>query len=93
MQLVPLADRIVIHQTDRTATTETGIHLPDVGAGSHSQGEVVAVGPTVSPQQDPLTVGDQIVFQKYAGVEVRVDATTYVVIREKDVLAVLRDDK
>ena len=92
--LKPLGDRVVIRVLEQEEKTASGIFLPDTAKEKPSQGEVVAVGP--GKLQDDgkrvaldVKVGDKIIFSKYAGTEVKVDGKEYLILSERDVLAVL----
>jgi chaperonin GroES len=92
--LRPLADRIIVKNTAAEETTKGGIVLPDTAKEKPTKGEVIAVGPgktLENGQIAPVEVkaGDQVLYGKYAGTEVKVDGEEYVILRQDDVLAVL----
>ena len=88
----PLGDRVVIRvQEEKTAS---GIFLPDTAKEKPSQGEVVAVGSgklqdngTRTPLE--VSVGDKIIFSKYAGTEVKYEGVDYLIVSERDILATI----
>ena len=92
--LKPLGDRVVIRGLEQEATTARGIFLPDTAKEKPSQGEVVAVGPG-KVQDDgkrvalDVKVGDKIIFSKYAGTEVKFEGTKYLIVSERDILAII----
>lgn len=92
--LKPLGDRVVIRVLEQEEKTASGIFLPDTAKEKPSQGEVVAVGP--GKLQDDgkrvaldVKVGDKIVFSKYAGTEVKFEGTKYLIVSERDILAII----
>ena len=91
--LKPLGDRVVIRVLEQEEKTASGIFLPDTAKEKPSQGEVVAVGP--GKLQDDgkrvaldVKVGDKIIFSKYAGTEVKYEGTEYLIVSERDILAI-----
>lgn len=92
--LKPLGDRVVIRVLEQEEKTASGIFLPDTAKEKPSQGEVVAVGPG-KLQNDgkrvalDVKVGDKIIFSKYAGTEVKFEGTKYLIVSERDILAII----
>lgn len=92
--LKPLGDRVVIRVLEQEEKTASGIYLPDTAKEKPSQGEVVAAGPgkvTDDGKRVALDVkaGDKIIFSKYAGTEVKFDGQKYLIVSERDILAVV----
>ena len=92
--LKPLGDRVVIRVLEQEEKTASGIFLPDTAKEKPSQGEVVAVGP--GKLQDDgkrvaldVKVGDKNIFSKYAGTEVKFEGTKYLIVSERDILAII----
>lgn len=92
--LKPLGDRVVIRVLEQEEKTASGIFLPDTAKEKPSQGEVVAVGP--GKLQDDgkrvaldVKVGDKIIFSKYTGTEVKFEGTKYLIVSERDILAII----
>jgi Co-chaperonin GroES (HSP10) len=94
MKLVPLGDRVVLRQLVAEETTKSGIVLPGQTKEKPQQAEVIAVGPggVVDGKEVvmSLKVGDQVIFSKYAGTEVEIEDTEYIVVKQSDVLAVVK---
>ena len=92
--LKPLGDRVVIRVLEQEEKTASGIFLPDNAKEKPSQGEAVAVGPG-KVQDDgkrvatDVTVGDKIILSKYAGTEVKFEGTKYLIVSERDILAII----
>ena len=94
MQLKPLGDRVVIKVLNQEEKTKGGIVLPDTAKEKPQEGEVVAVGSgrvLENGQRLPLevNVGEKVIFSKYAGTEVKVDDEEYLILSERDILAVV----
>ncbi len=95
-QIRPLADRVVIKPQEREERTKGGIYLPDTASKEKPQeGVVMAVGEgrlDDSGKRIPVTVkaGDRVLFAKYAGTEVKLDDEDYLILSEKDILAIVQ---
>ncbi|MCX4269896.1 MAG: co-chaperone GroES [Lachnospiraceae bacterium] len=93
MKLVPLGDRVVLKQLVAEETTKSGIVLPGQAKEKPQQAEVIAVGPGGVVDGKEVTmqvkVGDQVIFSKYAGTEVKLDEVEYIVVKQNDILAVV----
>jgi len=94
MNLRPLGDRVVLKPVEREEKTKSGIVLPDTAKEKPQEGMVEAVGTgrildngTKVPME--LKVGDKVLYAKYAGNEFKVDEQDYLIVSEKDVLAVV----
>ena len=90
--LKPLEDRIAVLPSEEEQTTVSGIVIPDTAKEKPQEGEVMAVGPGrfEDGQRIPMDVhvGDQVVYSKYGGTEVKVEGEEYLVLSARDVLAV-----
>jgi len=94
-KIQPLADRIVVKPLEETEQMRGGLYIPDTAKEKPQQGEVIAVGPgkitdegkRVSPE---LKEGDRILYGKYSGTEVTLENEQYLILRESDVLAVIK---
>ena len=94
MKLKPLGDRIVVKVLSQEEKTNGGIVLPDTAKEKPQEGEVKAVGTgrvLDNGQKLPLDVkvGDRVLFSKYGGTEVKVDGDEFLILSERDVLAVI----
>ena len=95
MKIQPLADRIVVQVLEAKEVTRGGIVLPDTVKEKPQEAEVVAVGKgKVSDEGKAITpevkVGDKILFGKYSGTEISMDGKEYLILREEDILAILK---
>jgi chaperonin GroES len=93
MNLKPLGDRLIVKAIEEEETTSSGIVLPDTAKEKPQKGKVVAVGDGAWDEEGekriPLDVaaGDEVLYSKYGGTEVKVDGDDLLVLRESDVLA------
>ena len=94
MKLVPLFDKVVLKQLVAEETTASGIVLPGAAKEKPQQAEVVAVGPggMVDGKEVKMevAVGDQVIYSKYAGTEVKLDGEEYIIVKQNDILAVVK---
>ncbi|MBR6451654.1 MAG: co-chaperone GroES [Lachnospiraceae bacterium] len=93
MKLVPLGDRVVLKQLVAEETTKSGIVLPGQGKEKPQQAEVIAVGPggVIDGKEVKMqvSVGQQVIFSKYAGTEVKLEEEEYIIVKQNDILAVV----
>jgi chaperonin GroES len=92
MNLKPLGDRLIVEVLDEEEQTFSGIVLPDTAKEKPQRGRVLAVGPGSRDDNGKfvaldLAEGDEIVFSKYGGTEIKVGVEEYLILRESDVLA------
>ena len=93
-QVKPLGDRVVIKAMPREEVTKSGIVLPDTAKEKPQEGKVVATGPgrvDDSGKRVPMEVkeGVVVIYAKYAGTELKLEEEEYLIVGEKDILAVL----
>ena len=90
MSLKPLNDRVLVKRLESEERTASGLYIPDTAKEKPSKGEVVAVGPD-DGKLVPMAVkvGDMVLFNKYAGTEVKIDGAEHLVMREDDILAII----
>ena len=94
MKLVPLGDRVVLKQVEAEEVTKSGIVLPGSAKEKPQTAEVIAVGPgTVDKDgvkiEMQVKAGDQVIYSKYAGTEVKLDGQEYIIVKQGDILAVV----
>jgi chaperonin GroES len=95
LNLRPLADRVVVKPVERDEMTKSGIVLPDTIKEKPQEGIIEAVGNGRYNEQTgvrvalDVKVGDRVMYAKYAGSEVKIDDTDYLILGEKDILAVV----
>lgn len=95
MKLQPLGDRVVVTAAeDAESRTASGLVIPDTAKEKPQIGEVVAVGPGARDDDGDriemdVSVGDRVLYSKFAGTEVKLDGEEYLVLSERDVLAIV----
>lgn len=94
MQLKPLNDRVLVKRLESEEKTAGGLFIPDTAKEKPSKGKVVAAGPgkfDEAGKRIPMAVkpGDEVLFNKYAGTEVKLDGIDHLVMREEDILAII----
>lgn len=89
MNIKPLFDRVLIEPTPAEEVTLGGIIIPDTAKEKPLKGKVVAVGDGTKDEAMILTVGAEVLFGKYAGTELELEGTKYLMMRQSDVLAIL----
>ena len=92
MNLQPLADRLILEVIEEEEATGSGIVLPDTAREKPQRGRVLAVGPGAHDQHGnhvtpDVAAGDEVVFSKYGGTEIKLGADDVLILRESDVLA------
>ena len=92
MNLQPLGDRVIVELVEEEETTASGIVLPDTAREKPQKGKVLAVGSGERNDKGDyvpidLSVGDEVIFSKYGGTDVKLDSAEVLILRESDVLA------
>lgn len=94
VKLKPLADRLVVKPKEHEETTASGIILPETAKEKPQEGEVLAVGPGRRDDDGDrvemdVSIGDTILYAKYAGTEIKVEGEKLLILKESDVLAIV----
>ncbi len=94
VKIKPLGDRIVVKTLSGETMTKSGIFLPDTAKEKPQEGEVLAVGPGKVLDSgkrviSEITVGQRILFAKYAGTEIKMDGQEYLILRESDIMGIV----
>ena len=89
MNIKPLADRVLVVPAPAEERTIGGIIIPDTAKEKPLKGEVVAVGNGTKDEEMIVKVGDTVLYGKYAGTELELDGTKYLIMRQSDILAVM----
>ena len=93
MNIKPLGDRVVLKQLEAEETTKSGIVLPGNSKEKPQQAEIIAVGPgTVVDGKEvkmEVSVGQKVIYSKYAGTDVKLDDEEYIIVKQSDILAVV----
>jgi len=96
LNLKPLGDRMVIKPLEQEEVTPSGIVLPETAKEKPQKGEVLSVGPGARDEEGKriamdVKAGDQVLFAKYAGTEIKVDGEKLLILRESDILAIVTE--
>ncbi len=88
IQFKPLADRVLVEPAPAEQKTASGIIIPDTAKEKPLNGKIVAVG--VGKKDEPMTVkvGDSVLFGQYSGTEIKIDGSTYLIMRESDIYGI-----
>ena len=89
MNIRPLADRVLVIPAPAEERTIGGIIIPDTAKEKPLKGEVVAVGNGTKDEEMLVKVGDTILYGKYAGTELELEGTKYLIMRQSDILAIV----
>jgi len=92
MDLQPLGDRLIVEALEEEETTSSGIVLPDTAKEKPQRGRVLAVGPGSRDESGNYVAmdvleGDEVIYSKYGGTEIRLGSDDYLILRESDILA------
>ena len=96
VSLKPLADRVVVEHVEQADKSSGGVFLPDTAKEKPQEGKVLAVGPGRTLDNGNVVkvavkAGDRVIYSKYSGSEIKIDGKEYLIISEKDVLAIVDD--
>ncbi len=91
--LKPLGDHVLVKPLSKEEKTQGGIILPDTAKEKPQAGEVIAVGPgrlleNGTRVQPEVKAGDKVIYAKYGGAEIKLEADEYLILRETDILAI-----
>ena len=95
MKIQPLGDRVVIEASEAKEKTKGGIVLPDTAKEKPQEGKVVAIGKGRVADDGKIVpleakVGDNVLYGKYSGTEVNIDEKEYLIVKEEDILAIVK---
>ena len=89
MKLRPLADRVLLKDEKAETTTKSGILLPESAQEKTQTAKVEAVGPGTEKEKITVKVGDRVMYDKYSGVQVKMDGEDYLIVKNSDIIAVV----
>ncbi len=89
MNIKPLADRVLIKPAAAETKTVGGIIIPDTAKEKPLKGKIVAVGTGTKDEEMVLKTGDEVLYGKYAGTELEIEGSKYLIMRQSDVVAVI----
>ena len=84
-----MADRVLIEPMAAETKTASGLYIPDTAKEKPQKGKVVAVGPGTKDELVTVKVGDTVLYGKYAGTELKLEGTDFLMMRESDILAII----
>ena len=87
MKIKPLADRVLVEPSAAETKTASGIIIPDSAQEKPQKGKIVAVGPGTKENPVTLKVGDEILYGKYSGTELKHEGSDFLIMKESDILA------
>jgi len=96
MKIQPLHDRVIVKRVEEEETTKGGIIIPDTAKEKPMEGIVVAVGSGKTGEEGEKTVlldvkeGDRVLFSKYAGTEIKIDGEDQLIMKEEDIIAIVK---
>jgi chaperonin GroES len=94
-KIQPLADRVVVKALEESEQMRGGLYIPDTAKEKPSQGKVVAAGPGKLSDEGTrvaldVKVGDKVLYGKYSGTDVTLDNEEFLILRESDILAIVK---
>jgi len=89
VSIKPLADRVLIEPMAAETKTASGIYIPDTAKEKPQKGKVVAVGPGTKDDKVTVKVGDQVIYEKFGGTELKWEGKDYLMMQEKYIIAII----
>ena len=89
MKVKPLADRVIVKLEKNEAKTAGGIIIPDTAQEKTQQGMVVEVGPGTEKEKITVKSGDKVMYDKYAGTQVKIGGEDHLILKMTDILATI----
>ncbi|MCF6350516.1 MAG: co-chaperone GroES [Flavobacteriaceae bacterium] len=89
LKIKPLADRVLVKPLAAETKTASGLFIPDSAKEKPQQGVVVAVGKGTKDEPTTVKVGDVILYGKFAGTELKLNNSDYLIMRESDIFAII----
>jgi len=89
VSIKPLADRVLIEPMAAETKTASGIYIPDTAKEKPQKGKVVAVGPGTKDEKISVKVGDNVIYEKFGGTELKWEGTDYLMMQEKYIIAII----
>ena len=89
MKLKPLADRVLVEPSAAETKTTSGIIIPDTAQEKPQKGKIVAVGKGTKRESVSVKVGDNVLYGKYSGTDLKYEGKDYLIMKESDILAII----
>jgi len=90
LKIQPLSDRVLLEPIQAETKTASGLYIPDSAKEKPQEATVVAIGKGIKDQPMTVKIGDKVIYGKYAGTELKLDGKDYIMMREADILAILK---
>lgn len=90
IKITPLADRVLVQAADAETKTASGIIIPDTAQEKPQKGSVVAIGKGTKDNPMTINIGDNVLYGKYAGTELKYEGEDYLIMKESDILAIIK---
>ena len=90
IKLTPLADKVIVQQAEAETKTASGIIIPDTAQEKPQKGLIVAVGKGTKENPITVKVGDVVLYGKYSGTELKYEGEDYLIMKEADILAIIK---
>ena len=90
MKLVPLGERVVLKQLEAEEKTKSGIILTSEAQEKPQEAVVIAVGPGTDEVKMEVKVKDKVIYSKYAGTDVKLEGDEYIIVKQSDILAIVK---
>ena len=91
MKIKPLADRVLVKNEKAESKTASGIIIPEAAQEKTQTAKVVAVGPGTEEDKIPVKVGERIMYDKYAGTQIKINNEDHLILKMSDIIAVIED--
>lgn len=89
MKIKPLADRVLVKNEKAESKTASGIIIPEAAQEKTQTAKVVAVGPGTEKEKITVKVGERIMYDKYAGTQIKIDGDEHLILKMSDIIAVI----
>jgi len=89
LKFKPLAERVVVEPVEAETKTASGIYIPDSAKEKPQQGKVVAVGKGTNEHEMTVKVGDQVLYGKFSGTDLKLEGKDYMIMKETEILGIL----
>ncbi|MCJ7758602.1 MAG: co-chaperone GroES [Gillisia sp.] len=89
LNIKPLSDRVLIEPAAAETKTASGIYIPETAKEKPQKGKVVAVGKGTKDYEMTVKIGDEVLYGKYSGTELKLEGKDYLIMREDDILAIV----
>ena len=89
MKIKPLADRVLVKNDKAETKTTAGIIIPEAAQEKTQTASVIAIGPGTEDEKITVKVGDRIMYDKYAGTQIKIDGEDHLILKMSDIIAVI----